>query len=157
MKFIQIPLLLVIVFAVAKTVQRRRRGRLALRDFCLWLALWVSGGVLVLVPEHSNDLARILGVSRGADLVLYLSVVVLFYLVLQAHARIEYVRSDITELTRHLALQDLAALDEEGGSALRAGDEDPAVRAHPGAEPRTVTAPGSPGSRHRAHGSEGRG
>jgi len=122
MKFIQIPLLLVIVLAIAKTVQRRRRGRLHLRDFCLWLGLWGVGAVVVLFPEHSNHLAHLLGVTRGADLVLYLSVVLLFYLVLHAHVRIEYMRSDITELTRHLALRDLAPLEQGADGTARPGN-----------------------------------
>ncbi len=123
MKLIQIPLLLIILFALVKTVRRFREGRIRALDLTLWIALWVAGALAILFPDRSNDLAHALGVTRGADLVLYIAVVVLLYLVLQAHVRIEWVKGDITRMTRRLALRDLtegrtpgSEPDEDGGA-----------------------------------------
>lgn len=122
MKLIQVPLLLIIALALLRTVQRFRQGRVRPIDLLAWVVLWVAGGLVVLLPEKANELAHAFGVTRGADLVLYVGVVVLFYFVLQAHVRIEWLKSDITRLTRRLALTEFA--DGQSGN----GDGPPAAR-----------------------------
>ena len=108
MKPIQIVLLLVILLAFARVVQRFRQRRMRPLDFCFWTAVWLFGAVVVLWPEAASGLARVVGIGRGADLVLYVSVIALFYLVFRVYVRMEYFQHDLTKLTRHLALQDLA-------------------------------------------------
>ena len=122
MKLIQVPLLLIIALALLRTIQRFRQGRMRHVDLLAWVALWIAGGLVVLFPEQSNALAHAFGVTRGADLVLYVGVVVLFYFVLQAHVRIEWLKSDITRLTRRLALTEFA--DSQHAN----GDGSPAAR-----------------------------
>jgi small membrane protein len=133
MKLIQVPLLLIIALALLRTVQRFREGRVRPVDLIAWVALWVAGGLVVLLPERANELAHAFGVTRGADLVLYVGVVVLFYFVLQAHVRIEWLKSDITKLTRKLALAELANTVHANGDGAPAGR-------------RTAPEPGVPGT-----------
>jgi hypothetical protein len=65
---------------------------------------------VVLRPETATFLARSLGVGRGADVVIYLSVAALFYLQFRLFGRLEDHERQITALTRELALKNL----EEG-------------------------------------------
>jgi hypothetical protein len=71
------------------------------------LALLAFGGGIVLVafPELSTKLAAMLGVKRGADLVLYLSIVVLGLLWLNQASRLKEFERKLTQLVRDAALR----------------------------------------------------
>ena len=64
-----------------------------------------GGAILVLRPQLSNDVARFLGVGRGADLVLYVWIVVSLLLLANIHFRLRSQKAMITHLTRDIAIQ----------------------------------------------------
>lgn len=68
-------------------------------------AIWLIALFLILVPSTTNRVAEILSIGRGADVVLYLTVITFlmsfFYLL---HA-VELQREQITLLVRRIALQ----------------------------------------------------
>lgn len=71
------------------------------------------GIILVLRPQLSNDVARFLGVGRGADLILYLWMAVSLLLLANIHFRLRLQHAMITHLTRELALQDAESRNSE--------------------------------------------
>lgn len=107
MTVIQILLILFAVFACGAAVSRWRRGGLPLKQLALWLLLWAAVVAVVLRPETASDVARRLGVGRGADVVVYLAIAALFYLQFRTFARLEDQERQITRLARELALKDL--------------------------------------------------
>jgi len=68
------------------------------------LAVLAFGMFLVWAPETTNRLAGALGVGRGADLILYLWVVITLALILFLYLKILRLARRITQLTRALAL-----------------------------------------------------
>lgn len=81
----------------------RGARRLALRRVSL-LLLMVIAAVLVIFPELSNSLAQLVGVGRGADLLLYglfISFVVYVVATRAHHRRIDL---QLTELARAQAI-----------------------------------------------------
>jgi hypothetical protein len=58
-------------------------------------------------PESTSYLANILGVGRGADLIIYLSVIVIFYLLFRVFIRLNKIDSEITKITRKDALKNV--------------------------------------------------
>lgn len=103
---IQIIIVALAAFAVGGAFRRYLRRELSVRRFLGWAVVWVAAAVVVLVPTTSERLAAILGVGRGADVIIYLSVAALFYLQFRLFARIDRLERDITTLTRHAALKD---------------------------------------------------
>lgn len=69
--------------------------------------------VFVWMPEVSNRLAHLMGVGRGADLVLYLYCSISFILLLDLSMKIKAQHELITLLARELALQ--SASNRSGG------------------------------------------
>ncbi len=65
----------------------------------------ISGLVLVWNPELSTEIANIVGVGRGADLVFYVFIAVMGFVGLYLHLRIESTIRMITDLARANALQ----------------------------------------------------
>jgi hypothetical protein len=72
------------------------------------------GGVFVWSPEQTNVMAETLGVGRGADLVLYLWVVITLALILVLYLKVIRMGRTITQLTRGLALAHPTRPDEVG-------------------------------------------
>lgn len=101
---IQILGVLFLLFALSSVILRWRSHRLALSELVLWV--FVFGGILtvVLVPSLSAWLARLLGIGRGADLVIYGSIVLLFYLVFRIYIQLENIEYKLTTLVREIAL-----------------------------------------------------
>ena len=82
------------------------RGGLRRRD-ALWLSLaLVAAAVALAWPESTSAVARALGIGRGADLLLYVSVFAMGAGFLGAHVRMRRTERALTEVVRALALED---------------------------------------------------
>lgn len=65
----------------------------------------ISGIYFVLFPEQTNELAKWMGVGRGADLVLYCWIVISLVVSVNLQFKILNLQETATELTRELALR----------------------------------------------------
>jgi hypothetical protein len=102
---IQILLLIFIIFVLSRTIFQFRRGVISGKELAFWFILWLAVGVVVILPQTASFLANLLGVGRGADLVIYLSILVLFYIVFRIFIRLDRLDREITKIVRELALQ----------------------------------------------------
>lgn len=105
MSITQISLTVFLLFAVSRVFLRFRGGSLSLLGFVFWTILFNSAIIAVLFPVLTSQVAVILGIGRGADAILYTSVVILFYLVFRLYVYIKDIRLEITELVSKLALK----------------------------------------------------
>lgn len=78
-----------------------------------WLFLWAFLGLVAIVPEITNYLANWFGVGRGADFVLYVAVMALFWLISKIYFRVERFERTLTELVRHVALVSAESASEK--------------------------------------------
>lgn len=106
---IQVLLIAMLTAAFVLTWRRSRQGALSRLGAFLWSALWIAAIVVVLRPEVATFFASLVGVGRGADAVMYVSVIVLFYLVFRIFLRLDKLDRDITLLVRKVSI---AARDE---------------------------------------------
>lgn len=121
MTAIQIVLVGFALFAMSRVVLRFRRGGLPLAYLVLWSLFWLAVIVVVLLPDTAGAVAALLGVGRGADVVIYLALVLLFYLLFRMFARLEELERQITLVVRAAALKELdqRTSDASGPSAPR--------------------------------------
>jgi small membrane protein len=89
-----------LVFLVYGTSQRGK----SLFVFYATLAIGAAGLFFVWMPEEANDLAYLLGVGRGADLILYCWILTSLIMALNLHVLIRENQQVTTELARQLAL-----------------------------------------------------
>ena len=66
----------------------------------MWLVFWIAAAAAFISPESLTFLANLLGIGRGADLVLYTAVVVVFYLMFRIFVRLEKMERGITKVVR---------------------------------------------------------
>lgn len=102
----QIFFALFALFAIISVFKRKKTGELGKRGSFFWILFWLSILTAVLWPESTTVLANALGIGRGADFVLYLSIMVIFYLLFRLHIKIESISRDITKVVRKEALRD---------------------------------------------------
>ncbi len=102
---IQALILLFSLFALVNAWRRQKRGKISRVSAVLWSLLWIAVGVVVMQPESTTFLAHRLGVGRGVDLVTYLALLFIFFLLFRLFSRIEELEQDITRLVREIALQ----------------------------------------------------
>lgn len=104
---VRIFLILFLLFAVSRVVLRRKEGTISLGSFLFWSSLWLLAAAGILKPDFTTFIAQSLGIGRGADVIIYASILILFYLLFRTHILIENLRHEVTQVIRSLALKDL--------------------------------------------------
>jgi hypothetical protein len=79
-----------------------------------WLALWSTAGVAIAFPDTTAAAARLLGITRGADLVFYLAILGMIAGFFLVSLKLRELDGAITKLTRHVAIT--RAEDADGPS-----------------------------------------
>ncbi len=102
-----IQVLLLIALAATTFLTWYRASKQAIRPFeaVAWTVVWLGAAVLVSLPGIANFFADLVGIGRGVDLVIYISVFALFLLVFHLHLVHDRIEKSLTELVRHDALR----------------------------------------------------
>lgn len=114
MNLIQILLVLFFLYALSKVLRRYRSHELTAPLAGGWTLFWCLAIVAALVPNSTAWVAKVVGVGRGADLVVYVALAVLFYSLFRLTARVEKLNRDLTRLTRELALREGTRTKDQG-------------------------------------------
>ena len=101
----QYIVLVLIASLMALTLRGVLRGQMRKRVAALWLTVWVAGATVLVWPQATFLLARRLGIGRGADLVLYTSVLFTFVGFFYVYTRFRRVDRQVTLLVRKLAIE----------------------------------------------------
>ena len=109
MTIIQIILTLT-VSAIALYMYRRLRG--SLFDIILIGLFFAAGVFFVLFPDTTNDIAHWVGVSKGANLLLYSAIMFLFFLILKLYSRIRKLEQQFTQLVRNKSIEEVEKLKD---------------------------------------------
>ncbi len=65
----------------------------------------LTGYLFIWFPEMTNIFAGLVGIGRGADLVIYLWILLSLFLILKLHIKLREQSEALTTLARHLALR----------------------------------------------------
>ncbi|MEK7166705.1 MAG: DUF2304 family protein [Patescibacteria group bacterium] len=96
-----------LLFALSRVIFQVRSGKLTTGAFLFWSSLFVFALTGVLEPELTSHVAKVLGIGRGADVVIYASIALIFYLIFRLSIALEETRREITELVRNIALKNV--------------------------------------------------
>jgi hypothetical protein len=67
-----------VLMALVLTVLKFRHGKIKILEFVFWSLLWLMAFVLIALPDTTSFLANMLGIGRGVDAVIYLSIMLSF-------------------------------------------------------------------------------
>jgi len=116
---IQIFILAFILFVISRIIARFRLGDVTSRELTVWLIFWFLVGAATLAPQKTDVVARWVGVERGADLLVYLSIMALFFIVFKIVVRLEKIDKDLTIIVRHAALTGNQTKNDQAKKASR--------------------------------------
>lgn len=100
----QILALTLLVLIVIVTFEAAARGGIRKRVATLWLLVWTAAGTAVVWPRSTAVVATALGIGRGADLILYCTVVATMIGFFYVYTRFRRLDRQLTLLVRHLAM-----------------------------------------------------
>ena len=101
---IKIVIIVFVLGVLAKTVGRFRQREITGRELTIWTIFWLLVVGATLVPRETDVVAQWFGVERGADLLVYLSIIVIFFMVFKIIVKLEKLDRDITKVVRHDAI-----------------------------------------------------
>lgn len=103
---LQILITLFFLFALSRVFLRYRDGVLGVMGLVGWSIFWIFLELIIVHPQTTTLLAKILGVGRGVDAVIYLAIIILFYVLFRIGVKVEFIEHEITQIVRKLALRE---------------------------------------------------
>ncbi len=103
--FIKILVSAFVLFAISRVWLRYRDGAIGMFGVTLWSLLWLAIGGFVWWPKVTDFFAQKIGIGRGVDALVYISIVGLFYGMFRLYVKMEFLEHEITDLTRKLAIR----------------------------------------------------
>ncbi len=100
----QIIFTIFIIIVLLKTISRFRGKEINFAWLLSWVIFWLLAEMVVLSPNVSDQLAHAVGIGRGADLVIYASLALLFFFFFRLLTQFEKQKREITKLTRKISL-----------------------------------------------------
>ena len=104
---IQFIFIAAFIVALLITWKRAKQNVISRIEALAWSVAWIAACVVVLLPQTTTIVAHFVGVGRGADLIIYGSIIVLFFLVFKIFVAIDRLEHDLTKIVRTDALKDL--------------------------------------------------
>lgn len=99
------------LFAIVSVLKKKKEGLLGPKGVIFWVLFWVLANVFVWWQDSTVILANYLGIGRGTDLVLYVSLTIIFFILFRLHVKIESIGRDITKVVRKEALNQTKEYD----------------------------------------------
>ena len=102
---IQIAALVVAVIHIARILSLWKSKKVPGKTAVFWFLIWFAVLFIVFATPAIDALSKPIGVGRGIDLVVYISILILFYIIFQLNMKVDKLEREITRLVRESALK----------------------------------------------------
>ena len=106
MTIIQILILIFALFALSRAFLRFREKALNRGEFLFWTIIWVSVIVVSVFPDIISMISTAVGIGRGTDFAIYISIIILYYLIYRIYVKIDAHEQAMTMLIREYTIRD---------------------------------------------------
>lgn len=89
---------------MSRAVLRFKDNKLTRNELLFWMMMCVAVITTPLIPNLTSRVSNLFGIGRGMDVVVYLSIVALFYLMFRLYVKIENIHKEVTFLVRKIAI-----------------------------------------------------
>lgn len=93
------------IFAASRVILRYREHKSSWKELIFWNIIWIAAVIIAIFPDITFYFSRILGIERGIDLIIYISIIALFYLMFRLYVKIEGVEQDLTKVVREVSIK----------------------------------------------------
>lgn len=92
------------IFVLSRIYKKYKDNSIKINTAIFWSIFWLGAIIVVLKTEFTSQLAKLVGIGRGVDLVVYVSLIFLFYIIFHIINRLEKIESNLTKIARSVAL-----------------------------------------------------
>lgn len=97
----------IIIFLASRVFWQKKKKQITGSEFLFWLAFWFLAALAVIFLKQIDRFVAYLGFSsNGINFLLYVSVMVLFYLIFRLRIRLEKQEKNITKIIREIAIKE---------------------------------------------------
>lgn len=101
---IQVLMIIFALFAWSRAALRLKDKDIKPGEFIFWSLIWVSVITVSLIPKIIEIISSIVGIGRATDLAVYVSIIILFYLIFKIYVKVESQNQQMTKLVREIAI-----------------------------------------------------
>jgi hypothetical protein len=103
----QILALIIIAFFLARLFWQKKKAQISQQEFSFWLIFWLIAAGLITALKWIDAIVANLGFSgKGIEILLYLGIAMVFYLIFKLRVKIEKIERNITKIIREIAIRD---------------------------------------------------
>lgn len=101
----QIIALIIISFFLARLLWQKQKKQIKGGEFLFWLIFWIAAALAIIFIKQIDKLVAELGFSgSGIEVLFYIAVVILFYLVFRIRIKMAKMEKSLTQVVRKTAL-----------------------------------------------------
>lgn len=105
--FQQLLALIFVIFFLFRLIWQKRKKQIERNEFIFWFIFWIIAGFAIIFIKKIDTFVANLGFSSsGINVLFYVGVVFLFYLVFRIRIRQERIERNITTIVREMALRE---------------------------------------------------
>ncbi|MFA7244570.1 MAG: DUF2304 domain-containing protein [Candidatus Magasanikbacteria bacterium] len=104
--FFKILFVILSILSILTIWNKKEKNLLGQKATFFWILFWITLSIVAFWPNSTQILAEYIGIGRGVDLVIYLSMACLFYLVFKMNLKIEGLKRDLTDVVRKESLKE---------------------------------------------------
>lgn len=93
------------LFAWSRAFLRYKDRKISNNEFIFWSIIWLGVVIVAFIPGISSFISEAIGIKRPIDVFVYVSIILLFYLVFRIYVRLDQLNSEITKLVREFAIR----------------------------------------------------
>ncbi len=123
MNWFQVVSLPLIVVLLAGSIKQIVRGGRARRAGAAGAVLWLTAAVAIHQPDFTTRVAGLLGIGRGADLLIYVVAILFLAACFYFYQRLQHIESALTEIVRNMAIQEALQRGQAGGGDVNQPEE----------------------------------
>lgn len=103
MLVIQLLILFFATFSLSTALFMFKEKKIRVGDFLFWLVLWAAVIITSITTKYADFISKLLGVSSGINVLVYMGIIVLFYLIFRLYVKIDIMQKSMTNLVRELS------------------------------------------------------
>jgi len=112
-ELIQIFALIFALFAWSRVFLRYKDKSISKVSLLFWSVIWIAIISVALNPYIITATARFLGIGRAIDVLVYISIIVIFYLMFRLYVKMDGLTQQITMLVRKIAIDNAKKVKEK--------------------------------------------
>ena len=102
---LQIVAIIFVLFAWSRALLRLKDRKISFTEFIFWTVIWAGMVFALLLPKTAEFISYSLGVNRPVDLGVFVSILLLFYLIFRLYVKHEQQQQEMTKLVREIAIR----------------------------------------------------